>query len=247
MTAPRTGFPLADPAFDGQAVVVTGVGRAGQAGEVVARAFAERGAAVVCLNRSADVHDRVRELTQAGHRAAGYEVDLTDAVAAAALARTIAAKHDNRIAAVAALAGGFAMSGPLEASDLATYDKQIAINLTSAYVTARAFVPFVRAARGAFVFVTSAAVLAGGNVARMSAYAMAKGGLIQLVRALAQEERAHGVRVNALAPTALRTAANLEAIGGDFRYVEREELAMMTVLLCGPACARVSGQVIELA
>ena len=247
MTAPRTGFPLADPAFDGQAVVVTGVGRAGQAGEVVARAFAERGAAVVCLNRSADVHDRVRELTQAGHRAAGYEVDFTDAVAAAALARTIAAKHDNRIAAVAALAGGFAMSGPLEASDLATYNKQIAINLTSAYVTARAFVPFVRAARGAFVFVTSAAVLAGGNVARMSAYAMAKGGLIQLVRALAQEERAHGVRVNALAPTALRTAANLEAIGGDFRYVEREELAMMTVLLCGPACARVSGQVIELA
>lgn len=247
MTAPRTGFPLADPAFDGQAVVVTGVGREGQAGEVVARAFAERGASVVCLNRSADVHDRVRELTRAGYRASGYEIDLTNAVAAANLARTIAATHGSRIAAVAALAGGFAMSGPLDASDPATYDMQIAINLTSAYVTARAFVPFVRAARGAFVFVTSAAVLSGGRVAHMSAYAMAKGGLLQLVRSLAQEERAHGVRANALAPTALRTAENLKAMSGDFRFVEREELAMMTVLLCGPACARVSGQVIELA
>jgi NAD(P)-dependent dehydrogenase (short-subunit alcohol dehydrogenase family) len=81
----------------------------------------------------------------------------------------------------------------------------------------------------------------------MSAYAMAKGGLVQLVRALAQEERDSGVRANALAPTALRTAANVQTLGESIRYVEREELAAALVSLCGPAFGRVTGQVLELA
>jgi NAD(P)-dependent dehydrogenase (short-subunit alcohol dehydrogenase family) len=50
-----------------------------------------------------------------------------------------------------------------------------------------------------------------------------------------------------LAPTSIRTAANVAAMGTDSRYVEREELAAMVLLLCSPAFGRVTGQVIELA
>jgi NAD(P)-dependent dehydrogenase (short-subunit alcohol dehydrogenase family) len=198
------------------------------------------------VDRDGGVQARADEVSRAGARAFGHVADLTDFAATSALAASIAAQHAGGVAAVAAVAGGFASSGPVELSDPAVYAKQIAINLTSAYATARAFAPFVRAARGAFVFVTSAAVLPGGSVAGLSAYAMAKGGLIQLVRALAAEERAHGVRVNAVAPTAIRTAANTESMGNRADYVEREEFADAIVALCAPGLSRVTGQVIHL-
>jgi NAD(P)-dependent dehydrogenase (short-subunit alcohol dehydrogenase family) len=233
--------------FDRQAVVVTGTGRRGQAGEAVAQRFAELGAAVHCIDRDAGVHDVVAALSTAAVALHAHQADLTDARSTAELASQIAAAHDGRIAAVAAIAGGFAQSGPVAESDPAVFARQIAINLTSAYVTVRAFVPSVRAARGAFVFATSAAVLPGGHVAGISAYAAAKGGLVQLMRALAQEEREFGVRVNAVAPTALRTAANVAGMGGDKRYVELREFADAIVTLCSSGFSRATGQVIELA
>ncbi|HKS06285.1 MAG TPA: SDR family oxidoreductase [Gemmatimonadaceae bacterium] len=233
--------------FEGDAVVITGVGRRGQAGEVVARRFAELGAAVHCIDRDAGVNEVAETLASAGIAPRAHQVDLTDAGATAQLASSIAAAHGGRVAAVAAIAGGFAHSGPIADSDPAVLARQVAINLTSAYCTARAFAPSVRAARGAFVFATSAAVLPGGRVAGLSAYAAAKGGLVQLMRALAQEEREYGVRVNAVAPTALRTAANVAGMGRDVRYVELSEFADAIVTLCSSGFARATGQVIELA
>jgi NAD(P)-dependent dehydrogenase (short-subunit alcohol dehydrogenase family) len=200
---------------------------------------------VHCIDRDPDIAARVREI--GGGTLVPHELDLTDFGATERLAAELRTRHPNGVAAVAALAGGFAMSGPIAESDPAVFARQIAINLTTAYSTARAFASLVRIARGAFVFVTSAAVLPGGRPAGMSAYAMAKGGLVQLVRALAQEEATHGVRVNALAPVAIRTAANVQSMGDGVRYVEREELAASVVALASPALARLTGQVLELA
>ena len=81
----------------------------------------------------------------------------------------------------------------------------------------------------------------------MSAYAVSKAGVITLMRAVAQEERDTGVRSNALAPTAVRTAANLESMGETTRYVEREEVANAVDFLCfSPASCAITGQVIQL-
>ena len=49
----------------------------------------------------------------------------------------------------------------------------------------------------------------------MSAYAVAKSGVAALMRAIAAEERDNGVRANALAPIAIRTAANVADMGDD--------------------------------
>jgi 3-oxoacyl-[acyl-carrier protein] reductase len=246
---PNSDHPSSDAGnrFDGRAVVVTGVSRSGQAGEVVARVFAECGAIVHCVARDHDVEDRVRELEARGLRAVAHMVDLSDFAATRALAERIGAAHGGEVAAVAALAGGFGASGPIAETDPSVLPTQLAINLTTAYSTARAFLPLVRRARGAMVFVSAAAALDGGTVAQISAYATAKGGVIQLVRALAQEERDTGVRVNAVAPTAIRTAANEKSLDDGVRYVEREEFAAAIVALCGPALARVTGQVFRLA
>jgi NAD(P)-dependent dehydrogenase (short-subunit alcohol dehydrogenase family) len=242
-----TPWPAPVPAWDGDAVVVTGVGRAGQAGAVVARCLAEHGATVHCVDRDAAVQDRVAELSADGLRAVAHQVDLSAADAVQALAARIGAAHGGRVAAVAAIAGGFAWSGPIAEADASALARQLTINATSAFTTARAFAPLVRAAQGAFVFVASPAALPGGARAGLSAYAMAKGAIAPLVATLAAEEGPHGVRVNALAPTALRTAQNLADMGDGVAYVEREEFAAAVLALCAPAWRRLTGQVLTLA
>lgn len=233
--------------FDGQVAVVTGVGRAGQLGEVVAREFARRGAAVAVIDvDAAQAEERAAALRAEGFPVTAYACDLTDTIATANVARRIAEPNGGRIHALANVAGGFVMSGPVAESDPAVFQRQLAINLGSAYGATRAFLPYLRAARGAVVFMSSAAVLAGGKVANMSAYAAAKAGVLALMRAVAQEERQNGVRANAIAPTAIRTSANLESMGDKFPYVEREAVATMIAFLSSGAAANVSGQVIEL-
>jgi NAD(P)-dependent dehydrogenase (short-subunit alcohol dehydrogenase family) len=144
------------------------------------------------------------------------------------------------------MAGGFGMTGPLDASDPAEWHKQIAISLTTAYVATRAFLPALRRTKGAIVYFASAAALPGGSVAGMAAYAAAKSGVLALMRAVAQAEGKAGVRANAVAPTAIRTAANEQSMGTDARYVEREEVAATVGWLCSAAASAVTGQVIRL-
>lgn len=233
--------------FDGKVVVVTGVGRAGQAGEAIARAFAEEGASIVAIDRNPDdVEARATELRDAGHSALAFPCDLTDQAQVDAVARTIAASHNGRIDALVNAAGGFAMSGPLAESDTAVWHRQFAINLTTAYLATRALLPLLRPTRGAIVYFTSAAALPGAKVKQMAAYAAAKSGVVALMRAVAQEERDTGVRSNAVAPTAIRTAMNLESMGDAVRYVEREEVARTVMFLCSSAASAVTGQVVEL-
>ncbi len=234
--------------FDGDVVVVSGIGRAGQVGEAVAQEFAQRGATMVVVDRLETIaEERAAALRGGGFAATAYGCDLTDSAATVALAKRVASDHGDRVRALVNLAGGFAMSGPVAESDPEVFAKQIAINLGSAYGATRAFLPLLRPSRGVLVYMASASVLPGGKVAGMSAYAAAKAGVVALMRAVAQEERASGVRANALAPTAIRTAANLGSMGDKFPYVEREAVARMIAFLCSPAAGNVNGQVIELA
>jgi NAD(P)-dependent dehydrogenase (short-subunit alcohol dehydrogenase family) len=129
---------------------------------------------------------------------------------------------------------------------LDVWQRQLALNLTTGVLTTRAFLPLVRAARGSFVFFGSAAALPGASVANMAAYATAKSGVLTLMRAIAEEERANGVRANAVAPTSIRTAANVRDMGSDARYVEREEVARVVLWLCSEESRPVTGQIIAL-
>lgn len=229
-----------------RAVLLTGVGRAGQTGEVVARLLAEQGARVGVVDVSAEeAEGRAAALRAAGHDARGFACDLTDPDATAALAAEVGGWTAD-LDALVCMAGGFGTTGPLDASDPAAWHRQIAINLTTAYLATRAFLPALRRRQGALVYFASAAALPGGSAGGMAAYAAAKSGVVALMRAVAEDERAAGVRANAVAPTAIRTAANLAAMGDGTRYVEREEVAAVVAWLCSPAGGGVSGQVVGL-
>jgi NAD(P)-dependent dehydrogenase (short-subunit alcohol dehydrogenase family) len=157
-------------------------------------------------------------------------------------------EHDfNGIDALVNIAGGFSMSGKVADSDPDAWARQLAIGLTTSYLATRAFLPLVRNRRGAILYFASAAALPGARVAEMSAYAVSKTGVIALMRAVAQEERESGVRANALAPTSIRTATNVEAMGESARYVEREQIAEAVEFLCFSEAARsFTGQVVQL-
>ena len=232
--------------FAARTVVLTGVGRPGQVGEAVARAFFERGAECVLLDRDTAVHDRAAALGETSGRVSGVVCDLTDANAVAAAATTVGATRPGGVHALVNLAGGFAMSGPLAQADPAVLQQQLAISLVTAWTTTRAFLPLLRTGHGAIVFFGAAAVLPGGVVKEMSAYAAAKAGVLAVMQAVAQEERDTGVRANAVAPTAVRTAANLASIGDQVRYVEREAVADVVCYLCSDAARAITGQVIRL-
>lgn len=231
----------------GRTVIVTGVGRAGQVGDAIAAAFAAEGATVVLIARSLDdARARADDLRRAGATAHPFACDLTDHAAVATVAAE-AGRLSGRVDALVNVAGGFAMSGPVAASDPAILAGQIAINVTTAYAATRAFLPALRQTRGSIVFFSSASALPGGRVKEMSAYAIAKAGVLALMRAVAQEERVNGVRANAVAPTAIRTATNLTTMDPASRFVERESVAAVVRFLCSDAAANVSGQVFELA
>jgi 3-oxoacyl-[acyl-carrier protein] reductase len=233
--------------FSGSTVLLTGVGAEGQVGEVVAQAFANLGAAVALVDRTTtSVEARAADIVARGHDARGYACDLTDPAAVDALVERVRADYGDSLHGLVHMAGGFAMSGPVADSSVDVWQRQIAINLTTAYLTTRAFIPLLRAARGAIVLFASEAAMPGATNAERSAYAVAKTGVVTLMRAIAAEERKHGVRANAVAPIAIRTAANLSAMGANARYIEREQVAAAVTFLCSPDASAITGDVIPL-
>ena len=239
--------PLANIAEElrGAVVVITGVGRRGQAGEVVASTFAGAGATLVLVDRDIEIAtERASDL--AGKATVHpFGCDLAEPDAVAELAEKVVKVAPNGAAAVIHMAGGYVEGAPVAATEPSTWHKLLTINLTTAFVATRAFLPLVRHARGAMVYFASTAALPGAGVSNMSAYAAAKGGVVTLMRAVAAEEKKNGVRANALAPLAIRTAENLASMPKEQQYVERETIAAWTLWLSLPATA-ISGQVIRL-
>ena len=190
------------------AIVTGGSGALGQA---VTRRFLAEGA-VVCvpwivekererLEASVDDAARARLMLE--------RCDVADDAAMARLAAAVLERH-RRVDVLVSLVGGFAM-GDLLHTDRALWDSMLTLNLTTAYVAARAVVPHMLAGGGGRVVgVGSRAVVppTGGFIA----YTVAKAAVTAFVQALAAETRGRGVTVNAVLPSTMDTPANRAAM-----------------------------------
>ena len=195
---------------------------------------------------NAAVNERAADIARQGSNAHPFSCDLTNPDETGEVAAKVSDLAPSGVAAVVHMAGGYVDGAPVGETDPTSWHKLFAINLTTAFVATRAFLPLVRRARGSMVYFASAAALPGASVTKMAAYAAAKGGVVTLMRAVAAEERANGVRSNALAPQAIRTESNRASMGEDQRYVERETIAAWVLWLCSIASGPISGQVIRL-
>jgi len=98
---------------------------------------------------------------------------------------------------------GVSRPGSLGALSVAAWDEVFAVNVRAPWLLARAAFPLLAASGGAFVGVASMSGVA--PYPGMGAYSPSKAAMIMLVRVLAQEWAAAGVRANAVSPGLFET------------------------------------------
>ncbi len=174
--------------------------------------------------------------------------------AAAAVAATNAAFGTIDIA--VANAGGLIQRSRVSDCSLALWNEALALNLTSAFLTARAVIPQMVAARsGSIVLMSSLAAHDGGGMGATH-YAASKGGVSTLSRALAKELGPEGIRVNAVAPGLIGTQFHdrFSTPEGRRGTVERtplrregrpEDVAQTVLYLVSPLSSFLTGEIIE--
>lgn len=174
----------------------SGIGRA------IAIRFAQDGHAVVCADLNLPAAEEVAAgIAADGGQALAVGCDVTyEASVAAAVGAALA--WTGRLDVVAANAGAMVEGGILSLS-LADWRGALDVNATGAFLTARATLPHLVETRGALVFTASTVALSG--MKGVAAYSAAKGAVAALTRQLAADFAADGVRVNAVAPGAVRT------------------------------------------
>jgi NAD(P)-dependent dehydrogenase (short-subunit alcohol dehydrogenase family) len=223
---------MSDTRFRDRVVLITGVGRAGQIGHAVALAFGKAGARLVAADVDAvGVSRRVREFQAAGIDAQPTAGDLT-IPDIAALAVETAMRNYGRLDAVINVAGGLTTFGPIAGTGVRDFDREIAINLKTAFLVSQAAVEALAASRGAIVNFASIAVFEPQSP--MAVYSAAKAAVAGLTQSLALE-LADRVRVNAVAPGMVRTPDNLASAGADARYVELDDICAGVLDLADPA------------
>ncbi|MGR6923288.1 SDR family NAD(P)-dependent oxidoreductase [[Actinomadura] parvosata] len=241
-------------AFDlgGKQALVTGASKG--IGRGIALAYAEAGADVALVSRSAEMLAEVaKEVEALGRRAVVIPADLTDREAAAS---AVAAAIDGlgHLDIVVNNAGGSNFLVEFKDLRLSGWDKLMRLNLDSAMAVCHAVAPHLLG-RGDGVVINVASVAALG-APLLAPYAAAKAGLVALTKTLAVEWAGSGVRVNALCPgwTATDLNRNLwedETSGAATvasvpmrRWGTVAEMAQPAVFLASAASAYMTGQVL---
>ena len=232
------------PEFLGKVALVTGVARVGQIGHAVARGFAQAGASLVLadLNEAA-LAERAKEFGNAQGGVRTVAGDLTTPAAARA-AVTAAVQGFGGLDVVINVAGGLVNYGP--AADLAPegFERELAINVKTAFYVSQAAIPALRQ-RGGGAIVNFASVAFFKPQSQMASYSAAKFAVAGLTRALARELRDDRIRVNAVAPGMMRTADNVAQVkDSKVRWVELSELVAAVLYLASDEARAITGEIL---
>jgi gluconate 5-dehydrogenase len=237
----------------GQVALVTGCSTG--LGVQMAKALANQGAKIVALARRKEMVDAVAaEITKEfGVEAFGISCDITDTDRVNAAVDEILAKF-GRIDILINNAGTGAVAPAEDITD-AQFNGELNVDLGGTFKVSRAVAKkaMLPAKYGRIINIASMYGLVGNKVAGCAPYHAAKGGVVNLTRALASEWSSKGINVNAICPGYFYTPLTKETLDSDFfqqnartmipaeRYGNEGELDTAAIFLASPASSYVTG------
>ena len=243
-----------DKLFDMHNKVVFAAGGAGAIGSEMAHALAGFGAKVAIADMSLEACERsAAELAASGVETMGVALNVLDEASVAAAVSAV----ESRLGAVDVLINtvGTHIEQPAQDMTLKAWDTVVDVNLRGAFILSQAVARAMIASKhsGSLIHVTS--VRSGLGIRRgYAAYCASKGGLAILIKQLATEWAAFGIRVNGIAPTFTRTPLvddymNDPAFYGALvnripmgRVCETSDLAGIAIFLASDASGFITGQ-----
>jgi len=227
--------------FEGRVALVTG-GAQG-IGRRMVETFRDLGARSV----AADIVDA------AIPGALGVTMDVTDEESVAAAFDRV--ERELGVVQILVLNAGVLVKSPLEEHSLADWRRVLEVNLSGPFICARrAMGPMRGSGYGRVVVIGSSAGISGAGAAppALPAYAASKAGVMALAKSMAGEYAAHGITVNALAPTLIDTGM-LSTLTADLRsgipvgrYGTPQEVADLTAFLCSAHAGYITGEVVDI-
>jgi gluconate 5-dehydrogenase len=237
----------------GQVAVVTGASAG--LGLQMARAFASQGANLVLLARRKTLVEQNAKDTSAefGVEVLPIECDITKTEQVInAVERTM--ERFGRVDILMNNAGTGAVAPAEEITD-EQFKHELDIDLFGTFICAREFGKrMIEAGYGRIINIASMYGLVGNLIVGSSPYHAAKGGVVNLTRALAAEWGKHGITVNSICPGYFYTDLTTKTLDSDYfqdiakrsipmaRYGKSGELDTCALFLASPASTYVNGQ-----
>lgn len=218
--------------LENQTAIVTGAGRG--IGKEIVLALAREGASVVLAARDEqallDVAQQVRNMDRRAH-VVKTDVSNEDQVNAMVDA---AIKEFGRVDILVNNAGVVGPTAPVSDVTREQWDEVLAINLTGAFLCARAVIPHMLERRSGSI-INIASIAGKLAYALRSPYAVSKWGMLGLSRTLAQELGEYNIRVNAVCPGPTAGDRMRAVIAGRAKELGRSEAEVETTYLQGTA------------
>ena len=234
--------------------VVLVTGAAGGVGREVLKQLAEQGAKIIATDITANVNDMVKEFTGANI------VTVVGDVSKSADVEKIFAAGEAKFGDVQCLISnaGYMIGKALHETTEEDWDAVLAGNAKSFFLTAKRALPnMLKAKKGSITATGSISSVVG--LPSQAAYCASKGAVLQLVRQIAVEYAAEGVRVNAVGPGAINTpfltryldslpdpvagANAVKAAHPMKRWAEPDEVATALIFLASDNAAFITGHI----
>ena len=236
--------------LEGKTAIITGAGSG--IGRAAARRFVQEGAnvAIADINEEGG-RETLRLVEDVGGRAIFVPTDVSKAADAERLVRETTAAF-GALHVLVSNAGVFSRDdGPVTTIDEAVFDRVLDVNLRGMFLCCKyAFPEIVRSGGGAAVLTSSTGATIGSPT---TAYGTSKGGVLGLMRSLAMQYAAKGIRVNAILPgpidtpllkaaVATRGPSNTRSRGLLGRMADPSEPAALIAFLASDEASYITGQ-----